>query len=60
MGDSAELELRLKTPSQDKLVDGKDHFNIVSGKDTFDLIFTEEESIMDKYLLPFLEAQQGS
>jgi predicted nuclease of restriction endonuclease-like (RecB) superfamily len=57
---TAELELRLKTPSQDELVDGSDHLDIISGSDTFDLIFTEEEPIMDKYLLSFLKAQQGS
>jgi hypothetical protein len=57
---SAELELRIKTSSPNELVGGQDHLDIVTGKDTFDLIFTEEESIMDRYLLSYLKAQQGS
>ena len=61
MGDSntAELELRIENPSLNELENGSDQFDIVSGKDTFDLIFNENQAIMNKYLSSFELARQG-
>ena len=61
MGDStsAELDLRINHPSLNELESGIDHFDIVSSKDTFDLIFNKNQSIMNTYLSSFELAKQG-
>ena len=61
MGDSntAQLELRIENPSLNELENGSDHLDIVSGKDTFDLIFNENLAIMNNYLSSFELARQG-
>ena len=61
MGDSntAELELRIENSSLNELENGSDHLDIVSGKDTFDFIFNENQAIMNKYLSSFELARQG-
>ena len=61
MGDSntAELELRIENPSLNELENGSDHLDIVSGKDTVDLIFNENHAIMNNYLSSFELARQG-
>ena len=56
---TAELDLRINHPSLNELESGSDHFDIVSGRDTFDLIFNENQSIMNKYLSSFELAKQG-
>ena len=56
---SAELELRIENSSLNELENGSDHLDIVSGKDTFDLIFNENQAIMNKYLSSFELARQG-
>jgi len=56
---TAELDLRINHPSLNELESGIDHFDIVSSKDTFDLIFNKNQSIMNTYLSSFELAKQG-
>jgi hypothetical protein len=56
---SAELDLRINHPSLNELESVNDHVDIVSGRDTFDLIFNKNQSIMNEYLSSFELAKQG-